>query len=194
MGSCYYTFQVQMETLPSNWKEILATETPLSWEKTFQENQISVDSMIALLKLTGMEFEGRPNGLRLAQYWFTNRTIIEEKVVQVTNESQAKLKEEERLRAEIADREAIREAIRSEQCPATLDAEAQGRLEIVLKANFTTARGLVLLESDMGLFDSKNPEAWIQKMREDWSVRLHSLWLDEFIEALELWVLSKLSI
>jgi len=90
-----------------------------------------------------------------------------------------------------------RYAIESNQCAATLEAESLERMRVVVEINFSTIRGLVLLESDLALYaDTENgapePEKWLEKMRTDWESRLHSEWLDEFMEALQLWVLSKI--
>ena len=79
----------------------------------------------------------------------------------------------------------------SEHCSATLEAEALERLQTVIAANFKTARGLIVLESDLALYDGDG-EVFVTRMREEYSSRLHSLWLDEFCEALQIWVASRL--
>lgn len=78
-----------------------------------------------------------------------------------------------------------------DQCAPTLRAEAEERLRAVVEANFKTSRGLIVLENDLMLYENEDPVSWIRRMRDDWSSKLHSLWLDEFENALELWIASK---
>ena len=80
----------------------------------------------------------------------------------------------------------------ADQCAPTLEAEALERLRMIVDINFKTIRGLVLLESDLALFEiGTDVSAWLEKMKTEWEARLHSEWLDEFMEALQLWILSK---
>ena len=78
-----------------------------------------------------------------------------------------------------------------DQCAPTLRAEAEERLRAVVEANFKTSRGLIVLENDLMLYEQEDPVGWIRRMREDWSSKIHSQWLDEFENALELWIASK---
>lgn len=80
-----------------------------------------------------------------------------------------------------------------DQCAPTLRAEAEERLRAVVEANFKTARGLIVLENDLLLFDGSDPAAWMRNMKEDWSSKIHSMWMGEFTNALELWIASRAS-
>lgn len=73
-------------------------------------------------------------------------------------------------------------------CDATPEAEAVARMQIAVDACFRTDRGAVLLETDLALWDGTEPEAWFRAMRDTWESRLHSGWVDEFLEALQLWM------
>ena len=75
-------------------------------------------------------------------------------------------------------------------CRNTPMEEAQERLREIVNVCFKTGNGLVWLENDLALWDSTNPSAWLSKMREEWGNRIHSGWLDEFVNALELWIVS----
>ena len=75
-------------------------------------------------------------------------------------------------------------------CRNTPMEEAQERLREIVNVCFKTGNGLVWLENDLALWDSTNPSAWLSKMREEWGNRIHSGWLDEFMNALELWIVS----
>jgi hypothetical protein len=51
---------------------------------------------------------------------------------------------------------------------------------------------MVFVVPDIALFEiGTDVSAWLEKMKTEWEARLHSEWLDEFMEALQLWILSK---
>lgn len=68
--------------------------------------------------------------------------------------------------------------------------EALERLTTIVKVCFKTGNGLVWLENDLALWDPVDPSGWLAKMRDEWSSRIHSGWIDEFVNALELWIVS----
>ena len=80
-----------------------------------------------------------------------------------------------------------------ESCDATLEAESVARMRIAVDACFRTDRGAVELENELALWDGADPAAWVRRMRDTWESRLHSAWVDEFMEALELWVAGRVT-
>ena len=82
----------------------------------------------------------------------------------------------------------------SQFCEDSLISEANERLLSILKVCFGTDSGRIQLENDLALYDGDkkilSKETWLAEMRETWSQKLHSGWLDEFMEALELWVIA----
>jgi hypothetical protein len=82
----------------------------------------------------------------------------------------------------------------SVQCDNSLLAEAHERMVSCVITSFRTDAGLILLENELSMFQEETPESialWVQTMRNAWSSRLHSKVLDDFCEALDLWVLSQ---
>lgn len=83
----------------------------------------------------------------------------------------------------------------STQCENSLLAEAKERLLSCVLSSFRTDAGVIMLENDLILFQEERQEEvseWVSRMRNEWSSRLHSSVLDDFFEALDLWVLSQL--
>ena len=82
----------------------------------------------------------------------------------------------------------------SQFCEDSLISEANERLLSILKVCFGTDSGRIQLENYLALYDGDkkilSKETWLAEMRETWSQKLHSGWLDEFMEALELWVIA----
>lgn len=60
--------------------------------------------------------------------------------------------------------------------------------------SFRTDAGLIMLENELSLFEDEAADevaSWVVNMRDTWSSRLHSKVLEDFYEALDLWVLSQ---
>ena len=68
--------------------------------------------------------------------------------------------------------------------------ESVERLTTIVDVCFKTGNGRVWLENDLALWDPTDPAGWLEKMRLEWSNRIHSGWLDEFMNALELWIVA----
>ena len=80
------------------------------------------------------------------------------------------------------------------QCENSLLAEAHERMVSCVITSYRTDAGLLLLENELIMFQDQTSEGvtnWVQTMRNAWSCRLHSKVLDDFCEALDLWVLSQ---
>jgi len=81
------------------------------------------------------------------------------------------------------------------QCENTLLAEAKERLISCVMSSFRTDAGIIMLENDLIMFEDVEPEAevgeWVVRMRSEWTNRLHSSVVEDFEEALDLWVLSQ---
>lgn len=82
------------------------------------------------------------------------------------------------------------EDIEPRTCRNTPMDEAVERLTTIVNVCFRTGNGLVWLENDLVLWDSSDPERWLAQMRSEWGNRIHSGWLDEFMNALELWIVA----
>lgn len=80
------------------------------------------------------------------------------------------------------------------QCDNSLLAEAHERMVSCVITSFRTDAGLIMLENELSMFEEStqdNVSSWVHTMRNAWSSRLHSKVLDDFCEALDLWVLSQ---
>ena len=76
-------------------------------------------------------------------------------------------------------------------CENSLLAEAEERLAFALTTSFKTDVGSILLENDLLLWidtDAENDEKWLETMAENWSQKLHTNVVEDFCNALALWV------
>jgi hypothetical protein len=78
-----------------------------------------------------------------------------------------------------------------DQCENGLRAEAEERLKTCLESSFRTDNGRIMLENDLMLFDVDAKEEWLKEVLSEWLPRLKSTFHDEFILAINLWVLSQ---
>ena len=146
---------------------------PKVWERitTPEKTTPSTDLMKTLAKLDPDFVDNNYNGVQLMQIIYDKKELY----LDLISKPEAKVHPPD-----------------ADQCAPTLEAEALERLRMIVDINFKTIRGLVLLESDLALFDlGEDMSEWLDKMKTEWEPRLHSEWLDEFIEALQLWILSK---
>jgi hypothetical protein len=159
------------------------------WDRIVTDGKPAPDRMREVAKLDP-EFGAQTqlNGVQLLQLLFEKRDAYQTLVLKPVAEPEPEPEPEDQIEQPKPEPEPVAPLI--DQCPPTLEAEALERLRFVVEVNFSTIRGLVLLESDLGLWDRASPEAWLIQMRSEWESRLHSGWLDEFMEALELWVIS----
>ena len=152
---------------------------PLIWEKIIEPEKTSPSSdLMKIIASLDPEFDKtrQYNGVQLMQILYEKKDLYLKLVSNIADESPQK---------DILPPD-------SDQCAPTLEAESLERLRFVVDVNFKTIRGLVLLESDLALFNSEiDTEKWLEKMKQEWESRLHSQWLDEFMEALQIWILSK---
>jgi hypothetical protein len=82
-----------------------------------------------------------------------------------------------------------------DQCDNTLQEESKEIMVSLISKCFTTDRGLILLENHMLFFDDahtpEQKEAWYEETMNEWKNNLHSAMIDQFQNALRLWMLSK---
>jgi hypothetical protein len=149
---------------------------PKIWERiiTSENTTPSTDLMKTIAKLDPDFIDKNYNGVQLMQIIYEKKDFYLELI----------------SKPEIIPK--VVEPPDADQCAPTLEAEALERLRMIVDINFKTIRGLVLLESDLALFDpDTDTSVWLESMKTEWEARLHSEWLDEFMEALQLWILSK---
>jgi hypothetical protein len=80
-------------------------------------------------------------------------------------------------------------------CKNDAGIEAQAWLYNIVNVCFNTDTGSVTLDTDLALYlaDRPSPGEWIEQMRKEWSNRIHSGWIEQFMSALELWVVNQIS-
>ncbi len=86
--------------------------------------------------------------------------------------------------------EEIEERLPDDVCANTIEVEALEILRRIALVNFSGDNGLICLENDLLLYDGS--DEWILNMKKEWEFRLHSQWVDTFMNALELWIVSKI--
>lgn len=180
----------------------METSYPRVWNAITVNNTLDVGLMAKLLDTQGRAYVRQ--GRWLLQYITDNADAINAQLdlPHIPKEVPAAVKEEafidpfsygeESTEAHVAHVAEHVEPIIEEPytCRNTPMEEAQERLREIVNVCFKTGNGLVWLENDLALWDSTNPSAWLSKMREEWGNRIHSGWLDEFVNALELWIVS----
>jgi len=77
------------------------------------------------------------------------------------------------------------------QCENGILAEAEERLKSCIQSSFNTDNGRIMLENDLLLFDFASKDEWLRETMNEWLPRLKSTFHDEFILAINLWVLSQ---
>jgi hypothetical protein len=85
--------------------------------------------------------------------------------------------------------------LQEDQCDNTLQEESKEIMVSLISKCFTTDRGIILLENHMMFFQDahtqEQKEAWFVETMSEWNNNLHSAMIEQFQNALRLWMLSK---
>jgi len=186
------------EVMASEFVEILRARAPLLWTRISTDSRPDVSLMISLLVEMGVQLQSRPSGFACLKVLVDNLEFIEQRLRDGPPASDAapppQNDEPPSPEAPPQVRTVDEPIDESLHCANTLIAEAHERMVSCVLTSFRTDTGLIMLENELSLFNEEEPDtvpAWVVRMRETWSSRLHSKVLDDFFEALDLWVLSQ---
>jgi len=183
--------------------DTLRARAPLLWTRITIDARPDVSLMISLLTDMGVQMNSRPSGSACLKVLLDNVDLIEDRLRAAHVPPTPEPLELPPPAVEPSpppppprhDEEAFVEDIdASMQCANTLLAEAHERLVTCVLTSFRTDSGLIMLENELSLFQEETPDtvaAWVTRTRDAWSSRLHSKVLDDFHEALDLWVVSQ---
>jgi hypothetical protein len=195
--------------MASEFVEALRARAPLLWARISTESRPDVSLMISLLTEMGVQLQSRPSGFACLKVLVDNLEVIEQRLrdgppqsTPPTSDSPPQSTPPTTDEPPQSDppplppqsrvvEDALDESI---HCANTLLAEAHERMVACVLTSFRTDAGLIMLENELSLFNEEEPDtvpAWVVRMRDTWSSRLHSSVLDDFFEALDLWVLSQ---
>lgn len=180
-------------TCVSDWTSALQTRAPFIWSRISVNDRPDTSLMVALLSDMGVQLTVRPSGSACLRVLHDNLDTIEQRLAS-QRPPDPPTPPAPTPRSLLPPQPASHDFDESTQCENSLLAEAHERLLSCVITSFRTDAGLIMLENELSLFQEETPDsvsAWVSRMRTAWSSRLHSKVLDEFFEALDLWVVSQ---
>lgn len=183
--------------------ETLRARAPLTWDRISTDSRPDVSLMILLLTDMGVQLQARPSGSACLKVLVDNLEFIEARLRDAQAAEPPPPAPQPPSAPEPPHSPPSRSADAlispndfdaSMQCENTLLAEAHERMVACVLTSFRTDAGLIMLENELSLFEDEAADevaSWVVNMRDTWSSRLHSKVLEDFYEALDLWVLSQ---